>query len=183
MRTFRTMLAAALLLALAAALLPGDAQAIPAFARTHKLSCTTCHAPFPRLKEFGNEFAANGFTIPEQEKDRDFISAGDDLLKLNRTFPLAVRFDAFAVYESDAAIDNDLQIPYGLKLLSGGNVASNVGYYFYFYMNERGEVAEDGVVAGLEEPRGALGGGAFEGGGVIFATAVDQVVGLVDDHK
>ncbi|MCB1183099.1 hypothetical protein KDM41_06685 [bacterium] len=141
MRTFRTMLAAALLLALAAALLPGDAQAIPAFARTHKLSCTTCHAPFPRLKEFGNEFAANGFTIPEQEKDRDFISAGDDLLKLNRTFPLAVRFDAFAVYESDAAIDNDLQIPYGLKLLSGGNVASNVGYYFYFYMNERGEVA------------------------------------------
>ena len=63
MRTFRTMLAAALLLALAAALLPGDAQAIPAFARTHKLSCTTCHAPFPRLKEFGNELvdAVNPF--------------------------------------------------------------------------------------------------------------------------
>ena len=41
----------ALALAAAAALLaPLDAEAIPAFARKYKVSCTTCHAPFPRLK-------------------------------------------------------------------------------------------------------------------------------------
>ena len=124
-----------------AAVLPGSAEAVPAFARTHKLSCTTCHAPFPRLKPFGDEFAGNGFTIPEEEKDRDFISAGDDMLKLNKTFPVAVRFDAYATLESDTGVSNDLKSPWGLKLLSGGNLAKHVGYYFYFYMDERGEVA------------------------------------------
>ncbi len=132
----------ALLVVMAAVtLLPTTVEAIPAFARTHKLSCTTCHAPFPRLKEFGAEFAANGFTIPEQEKERDFISAGDDLLKLNKTFPVAARFDAYALFDSDTGITSDLQAPWALKLLSGGNLAKNVGYYFYFFMDERGEVA------------------------------------------
>ncbi len=120
---------------------PTTADAIPAFARTHKLSCSTCHAPFPRLKPFGTEFAANGFTLPDQEKARDFISAGDDLLKLNKTFPIAARFDAFALFDSDTDITSDLQSPWGLKLLSGGNLAKDVGYYFYFFLDERGEVA------------------------------------------
>jgi len=133
-------LSAALLL-LAATLLPATAEAVPAFARTHGLSCSTCHAPFPRLKPFGDEFAGNGFTIPEEEKARDFISAGDDLLKLNKVFPVAVRFDAYATFESDTDVTSDLKSPWGLKLLSGGNLAKNVGYYFYFYMDERGEVA------------------------------------------
>ncbi len=129
-------------------LVPTAAEAIPAFARQYKISCTTCHEPFPRLKEFGEEFAANGFTIPEQEKDRDFVSAGDDLLRLNRDFPLAVRFDAFSLFESDSPVGSDLQSPWGLKLLSGGNLSRNVGYYFYFFMDERGEVAgvEDAYV-------------------------------------
>ena len=123
-----------------AMLAPQSADAIPAFARQYKMSCTTCHAPFPRLKDYGLEFAANGFTIPEQDKDRDFIIAGDDLLKLNRTFPIAVRFDAFTMFTSDTSVNNDLQTPWGLKMLSGGNLARNMGYYFYFFMNEQGEV-------------------------------------------
>jgi hypothetical protein len=130
-----------LLVVLVAATAPPRAEAIPAFARQYKISCTTCHAPFPRLKPYGEEFAGNGFVIPEQENERDFISAGDDLLKLNRTFPVAARFDAYALYEDQHDINNDLQAPWGLKLLSGGTLARNVGYYFYFYMSERGEVA------------------------------------------
>ena len=129
------------LLVLGATLLPGQSQAVPAFARAHKLSCSTCHAPFPRLKPFGDEFAGNGFTLPEEEKARDFISAGDDLLKLNKDFPVGVRFDVYATMESDTDVTSDLKSPWGLKLLSGGNLAKNVGYYFYFYMDERGEVA------------------------------------------
>ena len=34
-------------------LVPDNAGAIPAFARRYKISCTTCHAPFPRLTSFG----------------------------------------------------------------------------------------------------------------------------------
>lgn len=121
--------------------LADTSQAIPAFARRYNLSCTTCHAPIPKLKAYGAEFAGNGFIIPENEKDRDYISAGDDQLWLNKTFPLAVRFDAYAVHQSESGVENDLQSPWGIKLLSGGALSRKIGYYFYFYMTERGEVS------------------------------------------
>ena len=129
-------------------LLPENGEAIPAFARRYKISCTTCHAPIPKLKPYGDEFAGNGFVIPEEEKERDYISAGDNLLWLNRTFPIAVRFDAYGVYEQDREVDKDIQTPWGVKLLSGGPLYHNIGYYFYFYLSERGEVAgiEDAYV-------------------------------------
>ncbi|NIA29240.1 MAG: hypothetical protein GWP06_04905 [Actinobacteria bacterium] len=118
-----------------------DYLGVPAFARRYKISCTTCHSPFPRLKPYGDEFAGNGFILKENEKSRDYISAGDDMLWLNRTFPIAVRFDAFGVYEPKSEVKTDFQSPWGLKLLSGGTLAKNIGYYFYFYMSERGEIA------------------------------------------
>jgi len=122
--------------------LPDHAAAIPAFARRHKLSCSTCHDPFPRLKPFGDEFAANGFYLPEDDQDREYVTAGDPLLRLNRTFPVAARLDAYLLWAEDSATAEwDLQTPWGLKLRSGGPVARNIGYYFYFYMSEAGEVA------------------------------------------
>jgi len=118
-----------------------EAHAIPAFARRYKISCNTCHAPFPKLKPYGDEFAGNGFILIEEEKERDYVTAGDDLLWLNKDFPLGARFDAYALYDQDQEVDKDLQIPWGLKLLSGGTLYKSIGYYFYFYMSERGEVA------------------------------------------
>jgi hypothetical protein len=120
---------------------PPETDAIPAFARRYKMSCTTCHAPFPRLKDFGNEFAGNGFYIPEDDKERDYVTGGDPLLWLNKTFPIAARVDLFGQYDSDQDFGTDLQTPWGVKLLSGGAVSKNIGYYFYFYLTERGEVA------------------------------------------
>jgi hypothetical protein len=122
-------------------LVPPETDAIPAFARRYKMSCSTCHAPFPRLKAYGEEFAGNGFYIPEEEKERDYVTAGDPLLWLNKTFPVAVRFELYGVYNDASDVDADLQTPWGVKLLSGGPIAKNIGYYFYFYMSERGEVA------------------------------------------
>jgi len=138
----RKILLTIITVALLAGMFPTNADAIPAFARRHKLSCTTCHDPFPRLKPFGDEFAAAGFYLPDDDKDRDYISAGDPLLKVNRTFPLAARMDAYVLFdEGNDTAEWDLQTPWGLKLLSGGPVAKNVGYYFYFFMSEKGEVA------------------------------------------
>lgn len=139
--SLRATVTSALLITIALATLAPTVEAVPAFARQYKLSCTTCHSPFPRLKAFGEEFAGNGFMIPEQEKERDFISAGDNLLKLNRTFPIGMRFDAYTMFENHTEVGSDLQSPWALKLLSGGVLARNVGYYFYFFMDERGEVA------------------------------------------
>jgi hypothetical protein len=115
-------------------------EAIPAFARRYKISCSTCHAPFPKLKAYGEDFAGAGMILKEEEKARDYISAGDDLLWLNRDFPIAARFEAYGLFQ-DQDIKSDLQTPWGLKLMSGGALFKNIGYYFYFYMSERGEVA------------------------------------------
>ncbi len=121
---------------------------IPAFARRYRISCTTCHDPFPRLKPYGDEFAGNGFVIEEEERARDYVSAGDDLLWLNRDFPLAVKFEAYAISDDNTDVKNDLQSPWGMKIFSGGQLYKNIGYYFYMYMSERGEVVglEDAYV-------------------------------------
>jgi hypothetical protein len=139
-----------------------ESWSIPAFARRYNLSCTTCHAPFPKLKPYGADFAANGFIMKENEKERDYVSAGDEDLWLNKTFPLAVRFDAYAL-KDDSNPKTDMQSPWGLKLLSGGTVYKKIGYYFYFFMSERGEVA------GIED--------AYIHFDNVFNTSLDIMVG------
>lgn len=124
------------------AVLVADLMAIPAFGRKYKLSCQTCHSPIPRLKPYGDEFAGNGFKMPEMESRRYYIETGDDQLSLIRDFPIAARLDLHAVYKTgDYENGVDFQTPYLLKLLSGGELADNLAYYFYFYMDERGEIA------------------------------------------
>ena len=124
------------------------ALAIPAFARRYRMSCTTCHAPFPRLKPYGDDFAGDGFVIEEEERERDYVTAGDDLLWLNKDFPMAMKFEAYVLGDDDSDISNDLQIPWGMKFFSGGALYKDISYYVYFYMSERGEVAgiEDAYV-------------------------------------
>ena len=52
--------------------------AIPNFARKYKLDCSTCHAPIPRLNEFGFKFRAAGFRLPEEiGKDVSTANLGD----------------------------------------------------------------------------------------------------------
>jgi hypothetical protein len=142
-RCTRPLIATAALVFIASLLVPCGCGAIPAFARKYRMSCTTCHAPVPRLKSFGEDFAGNAFMLAEdQEPKRFFYDTGDEILTLMRDLPLAIRFDAFIQYDyTDERDLLDLKIPYGIKLLSGGNVSKHIGYYFYFYMSEQGEVA------------------------------------------
>ena len=123
----------------------GQAQAIPAFARKHGFSCSTCHDPIPRLKAYGEEFAGNAFKPSDQPMPpRYFKDVGDDELSLLKSLPLAVRGDLlFEIRSDDNKGDgfSDFKTPFGLKLLSGGQLADDIGYYFYFYLSERGEVA------------------------------------------
>ncbi len=149
-RHARLLVIVALALFVVVLLMPADGAAIPAFARKYRMSCTTCHAPVPRLKSFGDDFAGNAFMLEEdQEPKRFFYDTGDEMLTLMRELPIAVRFDAFVRYDYEDEDDvADLEVPYGIKLLSGGNISKHIGYYFYFYMSEQGEVAgiEDAYV-------------------------------------
>jgi hypothetical protein len=58
-----------------------------------------------------------------------------------RELPVAVRLEGFAQWQPQTAGQSDFQWPYGVKLLSGGQIATNLSYYFYFFFGERGEVA------------------------------------------
>ena len=133
------------LLALAMAMFaPGEADAIPAFARKYKVTCALCHAPFPRLNAFGEAFAGNGFQMVRGETPLDTMFTGDPLLRLQRDIPLAIRLDAYmsALTETDdLAAGADIKTPWGIKLLTGGQVTESVSYYFYFFLSERGEIA------------------------------------------
>lgn len=134
-------------LLLAAAALP-SLEAMPAFGRRYSLSCKTCHSPFPKLKPYGEEFAANAFSIKDKDTPRYAIDTGDDQLSLLRELPFALRLEGFWTYNNGNRGQVDFSSPYILKLLSGGEIAKNIGYYFYFFFSERGEIAglEDAFV-------------------------------------
>jgi hypothetical protein len=117
-----------------------DAGAIPAFARKYQMSCSTCHAPFPRLKPYGEEFAARGFRMedPSKEPTRATYDVGDPLLKLFREVPLAMRLEGYASWKENAQAEVDFEMPWVFKLLSGGQITDKISYYLYGIM-ESGE--------------------------------------------
>ena len=130
-----------LLLVLVGMILIKSAQAMPAFARKYAMSCTTCHAPYPRLKPYGDDFAGNGFVLKDKDAPRYFVDAGDQRLSLIRELPFAIRLEGYTQFSSKAGDRVDFTSPYNLKLLSGGALAKDISYYFYFFLSERGDVA------------------------------------------
>jgi hypothetical protein len=136
------------------ALTAAPAGAIPAFARKHRMTCLTCHDPIPRLNAFGERFAEQGFMVSPDDTT-GMTTLGDPLLVLSSSFPVAVRFDAYARYVSGTGGYTDFSTPWVTKLLSGGQVARGVSYYVYFLLSERGETGpiEDAWVM-FTEPAG-----------------------------
>jgi hypothetical protein len=131
--------ALAVLLALAATLAPShEAAALPAFARKYRVSCALCHNPMPALTAFGEQFAANGFRMSPTEEPRDTIGTGDELLTLPAGLPLALRLDGYAQLYADGKAATDFQLPFNVKLLSGGTLSKKLSYYIYFLLSEEG---------------------------------------------
>lgn len=132
--------------ALLAAMAARQADAIPAFARKYQLSCSTCHAPFPRLKPFGEEFGARGYRMedPSKEPTRATYDVGDPLLMLVRDVPLALRLEGYASWKENALAEYDVEWPWAFKILSGGAISDHISYYLYF-------LEESGEVVGLED--------------------------------
>lgn len=126
-----------------------EVSAIPAFARKYNFSCNVCHYTPPKLKAFGEDFAANGFQIPDKEPSRFYRKTGDDELLLMKEFPFAARVELYGQYENGRESNPDLRAPWIIKIMSGGNIAKDVSYYFYYFLSERGKMAgiEDAFIA------------------------------------
>ena len=54
--------ASLLLLFIIMLLIPAKTEAMPVFARKYNMSCNTCHAAYPKLNAFGEQFAADNMT-------------------------------------------------------------------------------------------------------------------------
>jgi hypothetical protein len=118
-----------------------QSSAIPAYARKYDMSCNVCHSPTPKLKPYGLEFAANGYQLKDKESPRFTRETGDQDLLLMRELPLALRIDGFSRYQPQNEPKADIQWPFTVKILSSGQIAKDVSYFFYFLFDERGEVA------------------------------------------
>ncbi|MBA4311977.1 MAG: hypothetical protein C0417_05045 [Chlorobiaceae bacterium] len=126
-----------------AVIISDQASAIPSYARKYDMSCNVCHSPVPKLKPYGDDFAANGYQLKDKEPPRFARETGDDKLLLMRELPLAVRFDgAFRMRPGKDSVNakTDIEWPFIMKILSSGQVAKDVSYFFYFLMNERGSL-------------------------------------------
>jgi hypothetical protein len=109
---------------------------IPAFARKYNMTCKTCHSPFPKLKAYGEDFAANGFVLKDKDAPRYYVETGDDDLTLIRDLPLAVRIEGYITYNQDKSAQADFRGPSVLKLLSGGAITNGISYYVYYILEE-----------------------------------------------
>lgn len=118
-----------------------ETQSIPAYARKYDMSCNVCHSPVPKLKPYGSEFAANAYQLKDKEAPRFTRETGDDFLFLMRELPVALRIDGFARYQQKNEPKSDIQWPFIIKILSSGQIAKDISYFFYFLFDEKGEVA------------------------------------------
>lgn len=135
------------LLVFSVLLIPTKSEAIPAFARTYDISCVACHAAFPRLNEFGEQFVSDNYRLPNWKEST--VETGDEMLALPDSVPLALRAQAFVQAREASTIDvangdtisadSDFQAPYLIKLLSSAPLSDHISYYFYAILAEKGD--------------------------------------------
>lgn len=125
------------------------ANAIPVFARHYDMSCNTCHVSYPRLSQFGDQFASDMNMRLPNWKDKT-VQTGDEQLAIPEEIPLAIRAQAFVQSRESRAVDpvsgdvtadagSDFQAPYLIKLMSAAPLTDHVSYYFYGIFAEKGE--------------------------------------------
>ncbi|MFO7593227.1 MAG: hypothetical protein R6X15_04175 [Pseudomonadota bacterium] len=123
-----------------------QAVAMPTFARKYDMSCTACHAAFPRLNEFGAAFAAQNMRLGNW-KEASTSKTGDPRLVLPDSVPLALRAQGYTQFRDDATGSDgsteydsrlDFQSPYLIKLLASAPLSDHITFYGYGIMAEKG---------------------------------------------
>ncbi len=98
-----------------------SAQAIPAFAKAHRMACASCHAYYPRLNDFGEQFRRGGYQIPGK------LAAVT--VAHSRAFPVSAALNAEYSSELGRHMESDRADGY---LLSGGAISGDVSYFLRY---------------------------------------------------
>ena len=107
---------------LAIALLPADAQAIPAFNRQTGQNCVACHAggQFPELTPYGRLFKLTGYTIGERTLPISAMAVASLSKVANKSKSDDPAFD----FQKDGKV-----LLATASLLLGGKVTNNIGAF------------------------------------------------------
>ncbi|HWR87371.1 MAG TPA: hypothetical protein VN277_03010 [Acidiferrobacterales bacterium] len=135
------------------ALASDAALAMPVFARQYDMTCAACHAAYPRLNAFGEQFRDNNYRMSNW-REKTTIDTKDDLLALPKYPPLALRMQTFVQGRQGREVNStydgftnnnaefDFQTPYLIKLLSSAPLSDHITYYFYGIFAEKGANGE-----------------------------------------
>lgn len=151
--TFKKYSAAALFLMGAVALpllVPGAADAIPAFSRQHKTECSTCHTIYPELNEFGDAFLKNSYVYPGKKKGGEPTAAESEakaaknewafLSGLPEQIPISLTGTVDVAYDNDAFDGNQLDLSTrSLRLHAGGSFRDAVGFFGTYNLYTEGQ--------------------------------------------
>jgi hypothetical protein len=136
------------------AVIPKDADAVPAFARQTGMPCNVCHdQSFPSLNAFGRAFKADGYTMTGGESmiEGDYLSLP---MALNMSLIAKLRYDKTNGNTGTGSDEGQIQWPDEAAFLIGGKLADNVGFLV--------EAGLAGIVVPVE---GEAVNGAVEGEG------------------
>lgn len=133
-------------------LLPGSADAIPAFSRQHKTECSTCHTIYPELNEFGDAFLKSSYVWPG--KKGDAAPRGDQaeqggarggksewawISGLPEQIPISFTGTADLAYDNDAFDGNKLDLSArSLRLHAGGAFREAAGFFVTYNLYTQG---------------------------------------------
>ncbi len=129
-KMFLTTAAFALLVVSGIALLPGRAEALPAFARQTGAACLSCHfQTFPALNAFGREFMFNSFTDVGDE-----ALVEDDNLSIPTVLNMSMDVVATATHTTGdgAASTTTYNIPDSARLFIAGRIGKHTGAFIMF---------------------------------------------------
>lgn len=98
------------------------AHSIPAFSSQTGMTCSACHAGYPRLNDFGVRFRQNGYQLPGEVRSA---------LKSPSLVSAHVRIAGSTLKFAGGPTTKQVQIDHA-EFVSGGAVSRNVGYYMGF---------------------------------------------------
>ena len=144
----RSTVAGIALVVLSTVLTPINAEAIPAFARKHKLACNDCHTVFPQLNRFGRDFRDNGFRTsdeveeflrPKPARPVSSTPADEDFWSfIPEQIPFSIQAKLHNVINPKGDVKSDFQLE-ELQVQSGGTLTPRVSYYLHHHLAEEGE--------------------------------------------